>query len=114
QRTLWTLGAGLLVSVAVLTAVFLVLRREISRRERSEADLRRNEEDLAVTLNSIGDAVLATDTAGLVTRMNRVAENLTGWTRAEARGRPIAEVFRIIHDQTRAPAPIPVDEVLAT
>jgi PAS domain S-box-containing protein len=58
--------------------------------------------------------VLATDTTGRITRMNRMAEVLTGWTRAEARGRPIAEVFHIINEESRAPALIPVDEVLAT
>ena len=58
--------------------------------------------------------VLATDLDGRVTRMNPVAERLTGWTQAEAQGRAIAEVFHIINEETRQPAVIPVEEVLAT
>ncbi len=48
-----------------------------------------------VTLNSIGDAVVSTDIAGNVTYLNQVAEAMTGWSGAEARGRPFVEVFRI-------------------
>ncbi len=75
---------------------------------------RRNEEDLRVTLDSIGDAVIATDTDGRITRMNPVAEQLTGWTRAEARNRPLLEVFRIISAHTRKAAENPVEKVLQT
>ncbi|MBE0541268.1 MAG: PAS domain S-box protein [Verrucomicrobia bacterium] len=88
--------------------------RDVTDRKLAEEALRRSEQKLAVTLNSIGDAVLATDPAGRVTRLNPVAEELTGWTQAEALGRPVAEVFHIINEETRAPASIPVDEVLAT
>ncbi len=55
-----------------------------------------------VTLNSIGDAVLSTDVDGHVTYLNTVAESLTGWSRADAAGRPLEEVFRIIEATTRA------------
>ena len=54
-----------------------------------------------VTLNSIGDAVLSTDIAGNVTYLNSVAECMTGWTKSEAMGRPLAEVFSIIDGTTR-------------
>jgi diguanylate cyclase (GGDEF)-like protein/PAS domain S-box-containing protein len=76
--------------------------------------LRRSEENLAITLQSIGDAVMATDAQGRITQMNAVAERMTGWPLAEARGRPLAEVFRIVHAQTRAPALDPVQHVLQT
>lgn len=76
--------------------------------------LRISEERLAVTLHSIGDGVLATDTEGRITELNSVAEMLTGWTRAQALGRPVREVLRIISEETRLPAVIPVDQVLAT
>ena len=82
-------------------------------RERT-AELARSRADLAVTLDSIGDAVLATDVAGRITRMNPRAESLTGWSRAEAVGRRIDDVFRIIHEQTREPAVIPIAAVLAS
>jgi PAS domain S-box-containing protein len=114
NRTLLTLGLGLTACLGLLLTIFSRLNREIVRRAQSEAALRRSEESLAVTLHSIGDGVLATDTAGAITLMNRVAEELTGWTLAEAAGRPVAEVFQIINEETRASAPIPVDDVLAT
>ncbi len=85
---------------------------DITRRKRAEERLRRSEQDLAITLQSIGDAVIATDATGRVTRMNPTAERLTGWTLADAAGRPLAEVFRIIHAQTRQPALDPVARVL--
>ena len=61
-----------------------------------------------VTLNSIGDAVLSTDQGGRVVYLNTRAEQMTGWTREEAGGRPLSEVFRIIDGDTRAPAVSPI------
>jgi diguanylate cyclase (GGDEF)-like protein/PAS domain S-box-containing protein len=61
-----------------------------------------------VTLNSIGDAVLSTDIAGNVTYLNAVAECMTGWSRADALGRPLAEVFNIIDGTTRQPSENPM------
>jgi len=87
---------------------------DITARKLLEDAIRRDEENLAVTLNSIGDAVVATDEQGLVTRMNPVAESLTGWTQAAALGRPVAEVFRIVNEETHQPATLAVDNVLAT
>jgi len=72
-----------------------------------------SEEKLAVTLNSIGDAVIATDAEGLVTLLNPLAEQLTGWTKAEAIGRNVDEIFHIINQETRKPAAVPVTETLA-
>lgn len=79
----------------------------------SNATLQASEENLAVTLNSIGDAVIATDAAGRVTILNPLAEHLTGWTQAEATGRPVDDIFRIINKETRQPSTIPVLETLA-
>ena len=98
----------------VIWWISVLLHRSDVVRRQAEKALRRSEESLAVTLQSIGDAVLATDTNGNITRMNRVAEELTGWTQAEAQNRPVAEVFHIVHEETGAPAMIPVDNVLAT
>lgn len=81
--------------------------------ERANITLRESEDSLAVTLNSIGDAVIATDAEARVTRLNPVAEKLTGWTRAESSGRPVDEIFHIINQETRQPSKIPVMETLA-
>lgn len=81
-------------------------------RLRTIAALRRNEEDLRVTLRSIGDAVIATDTEEGVMFMNPVAEALTGWGEEEARGRPLEEVFRILDEDTRQTVASPAARVL--
>lgn len=71
------------------------------------------ERELAqVTLDSIGDAVLSTDTAGNVKYLNGVAERMTGWLRQEAAGRPLRTVFRIIDGNTREPAEDPTDRAI--
>lgn len=88
--------------------------RDVTEEKIIEETLRQSEENLSVTLNSIGDAVLATDPQGRVTRMNPVAERLTGWKETEAKHKPIAEVLVVVHEQTRRPAVIPVEKVLAT
>ncbi len=75
--------------------------------------LQKSEEKLAVTLDSIGDAMLATDAEGRVTGLNPVAEHLTGWTQTEAVGCPVDEVFHIISQETRMPAVIPIKDTLA-
>ena len=72
-----------------------------------------SEEKLAITLNSIGDAVIATDAEGRVTLLNPLAQQLTGWTLAEAIQRPIEEIFVIIDQVTRRPSEVPVRETLA-
>ena len=90
------------------------LEQQLEARRAAEAALRESEGDLNITLRSIGDAVLATDAAGRVTRMNPVAEHLTGWSLSAALGRPIEEVFQILNEETRLPATIPVADVLRT
>jgi PAS domain S-box-containing protein len=80
--------------------------------ELTNLNLHISEEKLGVTLNSIGDAVIATDTEARVTLINPVAEQLTGWTQAEAIGRPVDEIFHIINKETRHLALIPVMDAL--
>ncbi|MDP1530849.1 MAG: EAL domain-containing protein [Rhodoferax sp.] len=103
-----------LALTALLGATYILIRRQLRATEASRQALAQSEENLSTTLHSIGDAVLATDTQGRITRMNPVAERLTGWPLAQAQGRSIDQVFRIIHEQTRAPAVVPVAQVLAT
>jgi len=76
-------------------------------------NLQASEEQLSVTLHSIGDALITVDLAGQISLMNPVAERLTGWPLHEARGRPIAEIFQIENAKTGQPAQIPIERVLA-
>ncbi len=78
----------------------------------SREALQRSREDLGITLNSIGDAVIATDAQGLVTRMNPVAERLTGWPLADAIGQPLTAVFHIFSAETGLTAVNPVQQVM--
>lgn len=71
-------------------------------------------ENLRITLDSIGDAVIATDSDGRVSRMNPLAQTLTGWSIEEAYLKPLTEVFVIVNAHTRQPAFNPVNHVLTT
>nr|WP_291271824.1 PAS domain S-box protein [Geothrix sp.] len=84
-----------------------------NRLQQVNATLQESEEKLVVTLNSIGDAVIATDAEARVRVLNPVAEQLTGWTMAEAVGHLVDEVFHIINQETRQPSVAPVLETLA-
>lgn len=88
--------------------------RDVTDLRRAEEELRISQQDLAITLRSIGDGVIATDVQRRVARLNPAAEQMTGWKETDAVGRPIDEVFVIVHEVTRQPAAIPVDDVLAT
>lgn len=65
-----------------------------------------------ITLQSIGDAVITTNAAGLVQYLNPVAEQLTRWTQAAAHNQPISKVFKIIHQATHQSAGSPVEQAL--
>ena len=85
-------------------------RRALEQRERAA---REQAEMLRTTFASIGDAVITTDASGLVTYLNPVAEQLTGYAVAEARGRRLTEIFQIVNQQTRESVENPVERVLA-
>jgi PAS domain S-box-containing protein len=91
---------------------FVKVTRDLTERKRAEDTVRQSEESLRATLYSIGDGVLATDEHGRVTRINPVAERLTGWREEDALGRPIAEIFHIVNEDTRARAINPIARVL--
>ncbi|MCX8140182.1 MAG: PAS domain S-box protein, partial [Gemmataceae bacterium] len=86
--------------------------RDLSERKAAQEALKRSEARYRTTLQSIGDAVIATDAQGRVELLNSVAEELTGWTAAEAQGRPLEEIFRIVNEETRQPVESPVRRVL--
>jgi len=85
---------------------------EFQDRKDVEEALRKSEDNLFITLHSIGDAVISTDKQGLVVRMNPVAEELCGWKLTEAIGKPLTEVFVIINAETRLTVSNPVKKVL--
>ena len=94
--------------------VRLEIATDISERKMAETRLAEETERLAVTLRSIGDGVITTDTQGRVVLINKVAEILTGWSSEEAVGRPLCDVFNIIDGETRQPCDNPVERVLAS
>jgi PAS domain S-box-containing protein len=85
---------------------------DITDRKQAQAELAAEKEQLSVTLRSIGDGVITTDTSGRIILLNKVAETLTGWSNEEAVGRPLEEVFHIINEQTKAVCENPVKKVL--
>jgi PAS domain S-box-containing protein len=94
----------------LFTCALIIGIGEGMRRARSRANTRG--ELLRVTLGSIGDAVITTDTKGRVTYLNRIAESLTGWTQDDARQQPLEAVFRIINEDTRQPVENPAARAL--
>ena len=110
-----------LANLGFLAWAYVQIARDRERKEKAYSELAmereevsRQKEFLNVTLGSIGDCVIVTDMEGKITFMNDVAENVTGWTRAEALSRPVTEVFNIINENTRQRVDSPVDKVLAT
>jgi diguanylate cyclase (GGDEF)-like protein/PAS domain S-box-containing protein len=86
--------------------------RNIIQRKTVEEAFYKEKARAEIALNSISDAVICTDLSGNIDYLNIAAEKMTGWSREDARGRPIAEVFKLINGVTREPTPNPVDLVL--
>jgi PAS domain S-box-containing protein len=112
-------GAGLLVLATMLlfAAVwhYRLKLRYVARTDALKAERDRCSMDakrLHATLESIGDAVIVANPNGVVTRINPMAEDLTGWKSGEAVGRPLEEVFAVVHATTRAPLTIPLQQIL--
>ncbi len=84
------------------------LRYAVERKSMQE-ELFEEKERAQVTLNSIGDAVICTDISGNITFLNLVAVRMTGWSRDEAAGRPMAEVFRVVDAASRKTTPNPME-----
>ncbi|MDD5674714.1 MAG: PAS domain S-box protein [Chitinivibrionales bacterium] len=93
----------------LLNGVWKVVQRQVA-----EADLAGEKERLAVTLRSIGDGVITTDTKGAVVIMNRIAEELTGWSQDEARGLPLGKILTMIDQRSREALQTPVEKILAS
>jgi diguanylate cyclase (GGDEF)-like protein/PAS domain S-box-containing protein len=86
---------------------------DISHLKRIEAQLAAEKERLRVTLQSIGDGVISIDSKSCITFMNPTAEQMTGWTQAEAMGCPLDQVFAIVEEATGKTATSPVARCLA-
>jgi len=105
-------AGGLVLLSCLFGFLFVMLRRTDASIRLQQSCLQQSEQRLSATLLSIGDGVITTDAAGRVTDLNNVAKLLTGWTTDEAKGKPIEEVFRIVHTITRTPEDNPVERVL--
>jgi PAS domain S-box-containing protein len=98
---------------AELAEAVKALRFEIADRKRAEAALAEEKELLSVTLHSIGDGVITTDTLGKVSSINRVAEEITGWRQMEVEGKPLASIFQIlINEKMSKTCENPLEKVL--
>ena len=86
--------------------------RDISERKEAEKALAEEKERLSVTLRSIGDGVIVTDTEGTIVFINKVAEKLTGWSNDDAKGKPSYEVFNIVNEKTGQKCASPISRVL--
>jgi PAS domain S-box-containing protein len=84
----------------------------VLQRRRAEEQVHEHREWLRVTLASIGDAVIATDTQGRVAFLNSVAQELTGFGQDDAESQPLETIFTIVHERTREPVENPVERVL--
>ena len=104
--------AAYFISCTIIIVAIESMHRAKARLAGEVRERKRAEQALATTLASIGDGVIATDVEGRVTLLNAEAERLTGWKNAEAGGRPLSEVFRIVNEETRRPAESPVEKAL--
>lgn len=106
-----SLGLAATSGSAAICVFLLAALVRMSRHQRQEQEAR---DLLEATLSSIGDGVISTDSRGLVTFLNPVAEHLTGWPLKEACRRPVEDVFPVVNHFTREPVENPVAKVLQT
>lgn len=106
------LSDRILIHVDTLQQEITAKESAIRQQKISEEKLLNEKEQLSVTLRSIGDGVITTALEGHIVLMNKIAENLTGWSQKEAKGRPLQDVFNIINEKTGKPCDNPVQKVL--
>jgi len=101
-----------IAAIAALVGFSLLLANHLRSRDRNERTIVEQRERLRTTLASIGDAVITTDGHGRVVNLNPVAEELTGWSAADAEGKPLDVVFDIVNEETRVRVASPVERAL--
>lgn len=130
RRTLYTIMIGDLLALGIIALAIMIIGGEIAARRTAQAELERSHGELEqrvanrtseliqakehwqVTVASIGDAVIVTDADGKITYLNSVAEKLTEWTNAAARGQPLAIVFHIVDAETHLAEQSPFERVM--
>ena len=111
-RAVSTFGSLVMLGFIVLLAQTVF--SSLAYRERLYRSAATAAERLRVTVNSIGDAVIATDANLKVSLINPVAQKVTGWTEAEALGAGISQVFHIVNETTRLPVDNPLEKAITT
>jgi PAS domain S-box-containing protein len=85
---------------------------DITETKQAQEELRQNQENLAITLDSIGDGVISTNIAGEIVNINPVAEKMCGWTKKQALGKQLSEVFKIYNSKSEERIEDPVKKVI--
>ena len=115
-ENIFGMAVMMVIMLLLLGSVLWWLARTLSRidiaRRRAEAEVAHSAAEIRATLYDIGEGVITADAAGLITRMNPVAEQLTGWRECDALGHPVTAVFRIVDEITRAELENPVARIL--
>lgn len=102
RNAVWSCALTVPLGFASVGAFLWLLSKYLKELQIATEKVHEQRELLQATLVSIGDAVIATDADGIVTFLNSIAESLTGWTTAQARGRKLEDVFHIVNEETRA------------
>jgi diguanylate cyclase (GGDEF)-like protein/PAS domain S-box-containing protein len=113
-RAFWARSVGTAESEDGRVVRIVGAFQDVTSRRDVAQQLAESHELMRVTLNSIGDAVITTDLNGHIIWLNPVAERLTGWRKEAAHGRPLTEVFLIVHEESRQPANDPIATCLRT
>jgi PAS domain S-box-containing protein len=108
----FSLAPNNMLASTLFTGITLFMAALRQRERRTQRLFDQQREELRVTLESIGDGVITTDTTGRVTFLNPVAAQLTGWLLEEAVGHDIGHVFRIVNETTREPVISPIKKAL--
>jgi PAS domain S-box-containing protein len=112
KRTIASIYLTTVVAILGLGFLAFYILLEIRLRERHAEQIRQREEWFRVTLTSIGDGVIATDENGRVTFVNTIAEQLTGTTLSQSKGREIQDVLPLFNETTHTPVENPVSIVM--